>query len=531
MSNAQDNTSSASLAVELRHINKRFGSVCANQDIDLAIPRGTIHGIIGENGAGKSTLMSVLYGFYEADSGDILIDGQAVKMTNSMQAIAHGVGMVHQHFMLVEPLTALENILLGAEDSWSLDASKAKARERLMVISAQFGLEVPLDEPVGELAVGVQQRVEILKALYRQAKILILDEPTGVLTPQEADQLFDVLRDLRAQGVTVLIITHKLREIMDVTDNISIMRGGKMVAHRKTSETNAEELAELMVGRPVAKDLPKGTPDQSQVFLSVKNLSYTDAKGLKRLKNVSFDLHAGEIVGLAGVSGNGQTELLKILAGELRGDHYGVGMIDFVADGQPAYSCKTWPTPKELRAVGVAHIPEDRLGQGLLKNFSMAESAILGYHHDASIGSRLSLSVQKVRDVALGLIKAFDVRPNLPEIRSANMSGGNQQKLIIAREMTRQPKVLLVGQPTRGVDIGAIELIYKELVKARDAGAAILVVSVELDEVLTLSDRILVMNQGQLTGELSGQGADPRTIGMMMASTEAMGGQNKKGGQ
>lgn len=531
MSNAQEGTSSAPLAVELRHINKRFGSVWANQDIDLTIPKGTIHGIIGENGAGKSTLMSVLYGFYEADSGEILIDGHVVKMSNSMQAIAHGVGMVHQHFMLVEPLTALENILLGAEDSWSLNVSKAKARQRLESISKQFGLEVPLDEPVGELAVGVQQRVEILKALYRQAKILILDEPTGVLTPQEADQLFDVLRDLRAQGVTVLIITHKLREIMDVTDNISIMRGGKMVAHRKTSETNAEELAELMVGRPVAKDLPKGNPDQSQVYLSVKHLSYTDAKGLKRLKNVSFDLHAGEIVGLAGVSGNGQTELLKILAGELRGDHDGVGVIDFVADGQPAYNCKTWPTPKELRAVGVAHIPEDRLGQGLLKNFSMAESAILGYHHDASLGSRLSLSVQKVRDAALRLIKAFDVRPNLPEIRSANMSGGNQQKLIIAREMMRQPKVLLVGQPTRGVDIGAIELIYKELVKARDAGAAILMVSVELDEVLTLSDRILVMNQGQLTGELSGHGADPRAIGMMMASTESMDDHNKKGGQ
>jgi simple sugar transport system ATP-binding protein len=512
------NSTVAPFAVELRQINKHFGTVKANQDIDLAIPKATIHGIIGENGAGKSTLMSVLYGFYTADSGEILLNGQTVKMSNSTQAIAHGVGMVHQHFMLVETLSALENILLGAEDSWLLDASKKDARERLLQISEQFGLNVPLDEPVGELAVGVQQRVEILKALYRKAKILILDEPTGVLTPQEADQLFDVLRDLRVQGVTVIIITHKLREIMEVTDNISIMRGGKMVAHRKTSETNAEELAELMVGRLIAKELPKGHPDQSQVYLAVKNLSLTDTKGVQRLKNISFELHAGEVVGLAGVSGNGQTELLKILSGEIRGTS---GTIDFVADGKPAYSTQTWPNPKALREVGVAHIPEDRLGQGLLKNFTMQESAILGYHHDRSLGSKLSLAVKKVRDSALALIKAFDVRPNLPEIRSANMSGGNQQKLIIAREMTRHPKVLLVGQPTRGVDIGAIELIYQELIKARDAGAAILVVSVELDEILTLSDRILVMNQGQITGELNADAADPRTIGMMMASAQA----------
>lgn len=505
-------------AVELRQINKRFGAVWANQNIDLAIPKATIHGIIGENGAGKSTLMSVLYGFYQADSGDILINGQPVTMHNSTDAIEHGVGMVHQHFMLVEPLTALENILLGAEDSWSLDGSKAKARERLEAISEQFGLKVPLDEPVGDLAVGVQQRVEILKALYRKAQILILDEPTGVLTPQEADQLFDVLRDLRAQGVTVLIITHKLREIMDVTDNVSVMRGGQMIAHCVTAETNKEELAELMVGRPVAKTLAKGNPDQSQVYLSVRNLNYVDAKGIARLQNISLDIHAGEIVGIAGVSGNGQTELLKILAGEMRGTS---GVIDFVADGKPEYSCETWPDPKQLREVGVAHIPEDRIGQGLLKNFSMQESAILGYHHDRPLGSKLSLVVSKVRDATMKLIKAFDVRPGIPEIRSANMSGGNQQKLIIAREMTRQPKVLLVGQPTRGVDIGAIEMIYKELVKARDAGAAILVVSVELDEVLTLSDRILVMNQGRITGELAAKDADPRTIGLMMASTDS----------
>lgn len=465
--------------------------------------------------------MSVLYGFYQADSGTIKIDGKTVEIANSTQAIALGVGMVHQHFMLVESLSALENILLGAEDSWSLDASKKDARVRLEAISKQFGLEVPLDETVGELAVGVQQRVEILKALYRQAQILILDEPTGVLTPQEADQLFDVLNDLRSQGVTVLIITHKLREIMHITDNVSVMRGGKMVAQRKTAQTNIEELAELMVGRPIQKELGRGQAAHNDVLLSVKNLSYTDAKGVLRLNDVSFELKAGQIVGIAGVSGNGQTELLKILSGELRTTH---GTIALMSEGKQAFPAQDWASPAKLRQLGVAHVPEDRLGQGLLKDFSLQESAILGYHRDASLGSKLSLSMVKVRDFARSLINVFDVRPNLPEIRSANMSGGNQQKLIIAREMSHAPKILLVGQPTRGVDIGAIELIYHELIKVRDAGAAILVVSVELDEILTLSDSILVMNQGRITGQLTSENADPRTIGMMMASTEAMKG-------
>ena len=510
---------SAPLAVEMRGVNKRFGAVHANQNIDLAIAKGTIHGIIGENGAGKSTLMSVLYGFYTADSGDILLNGQVVKMANSTQAIAHGVGMVHQHFMLVPTLTALENILLGAEESWSLKVSTQNARVKLNQISEQFGLQVPLDELVGNLAVGVQQRVEILKALYRKAQVLILDEPTGVLTPQEADQLFDVLRDLRAQGVTVLIITHKLREIMDVTDAISVMRGGKMVAHRVTAQTHPDELAELMVGRPVVNELTRGTSAQSCSRLAVRQLSYTDESGVARLKNVSFTLKAGEIVGLAGVSGNGQTELLKILSGELRASG---GHISLNTDSTHEFTSQTWPSPKNLRTLGVAHVPEDRLGQGLLKNFSLQESAILGYHHELSLGSKLSLVLKKVRASALALIKAFDVRPNLPEIRSANMSGGNQQKLIIAREMARLPKVLLIGQPTRGVDIGAIELIYHEIIKARDAGAAVLVVSVELDEILTLADRVLVMNQGQITGELASANADPKQIGLLMASTEPM---------
>ena len=516
-------STSAPPAIVMRGIQKHFGPVWANRDIDLTVDKASIHGIIGENGAGKSTLMSVLYGFYQADDGTIAIDGKEVKIANSTQAIALGVGMVHQHFMLVEPLSALENILLGAEDSWSLDASKQTARQKLKVISERFGLSVPLDEPVGELPVGVQQRVEILKALYRQANILILDEPTGVLTPQEADQLFDVLRDLKSQGVTILIITHKLREIMHITDNVSIMRQGAMVAHRKTSETSAEELAELMVGRPVAKEVARQPANVGPTRLSARDLSYKDSKGITRLDNVSLELKAGEIVGIAGVSGNGQTELLKILSGEIRAN--GGGSITLCGDTEGStveYSHKNYPDPAQLRLKGVGHVPEDRLGQGLLKNFTMQESAILGYDREPRLGTRFSLIPKKVKALTLELIRAFDVRPNLPEIRSANMSGGNQQKLIIAREMEHRPKILLIGQPTRGVDVGAIELIYKEIMKARDAGTAILVVSVELDEILTLSDRILVMNQGRITGELTAKEADPRTIGMLMASNTAM---------
>ena len=516
-------STSAPPAIVMRGIQKHFGPVWANRDIDLTVDKASIHGIIGENGAGKSTLMSVLYGFYQADDGTIAIDGKEVKIANSTQAIALGVGMVHQHFMLVEPLSALENILLGAEDSWSLDVSKSKAREKLQAISERFGLSVPLDEPVGELPVGVQQRVESLKALYRQANILILDEPTGVLTPQEADQLFDVLRDLKSQGVTILIITHKLREIMHITDNVSIMRQGAMVAHRKTSETSAEELAELMVGRPVAKEVARQPANVGPTRLSARDLSYKDSKGITRLDNVSLELKAGEIVGIAGVSGNGQTELLKILSGEIRAN--GGGSITLCGDTEGStveYSHKNYPDPAQLRLKGVGHVPEDRLGQGLLKNFTMQESAILGYDREPRLGTRFSLIPKKVKALTLELIRAFDVRPNLPEIRSANMSGGNQQKLIIAREMEHRPKILLIGQPTRGVDVGAIELIYKEIMKARDAGTAILVVSVELDEILTLSDRILVMNQGRITGELTAKEADPRTIGMLMASNTAM---------
>ncbi len=509
-------------AVKLTRINKRFGDVWANRDINLAIKKGTIHGIVGENGAGKSTLMSILFGFYQADSGEIIIDDKSVVIKNSDQAIALGIGMVHQHFMLVETLTVLENIVLGAEVSWSLKQSLAPARKKLTDIAEKYGLSVPLDTPVGELPVGLQQRVEILKSLYRDADILILDEPTGVLTPQEADQLFEILHSLREQGKTIVLITHKLREIMSITDNVSVMRRGTMVAHRETANTNPAELAELMVGRPVLLEVDKAPAVPGETKLSVNNLNLKDSRGVQLLDNINFELRAGEILGIAGVSGNGQSELLEVLAGMQPATN---GQVHIQTQKiNQNFSGKSLPDPKAMRQLGVSHIPEDRLAEGLVKTFSMQEAAILGYSWDKSLGEGIKLDPKKVTQHTEKLIEAFDVRPPNPKLKTANMSGGNQQKLIIAREMQELPEIFLVGQPTRGVDIGAIENIYKALIKARDQGTAILLVSVELDEIMALSDRIMVMNQGRIVGIVDARDTNANELGLMMAGEKKMGG-------
>lgn len=514
-SSAQASVKPSSTAVKLTAINKRFGDVWANQDIHLDIPAGTIHGIIGENGAGKSTLMSILFGFYEADSGQIAIHDKTVTIKHSDQAIALGVGMVHQHFMLVETLSVLENIILGAEKSWRLRDSLQPAREKLLQLTEQYGLSVPLDAKVGSLPVGLQQRVEILKALYRDADILILDEPTGVLTPQEADQLFEILNSLREQGKTIVLITHKLREIMAITDNVSVMRRGKMVAHRETAQTDSAELAELMVGRPVLLEVDKETAVPQAVRMRVNGLGLTDERGVQRLKDVSFELRAGEILGVAGVSGNGQSELLEILSGMRPGTTGEIQLSTNILD--QSFAAHKMPDPRRMREIGLSHVPEDRLGEGLIKAFAMQESGILGYSWEASLGSGMRLDPKKVAARTEALIENFDVRPPNPKLKSANMSGGNQQKLIIAREMHDLPEIFLVGQPTRGVDIGAIENIYKALIKARDLSTAILLVSVELDEIMALSDRIMVMNQGSVVGIVNAADTDVNELGLMMA--------------
>lgn len=499
-------------AIDLRKINKRFGPVHANRDVDLQVGRSTVHGIIGENGAGKSTLMSILYGFYEADSGEILINGKPVKIRSSKDAINAGIGMVHQHFMLVDTFTVLENVMLGAEASSSLRHSMVDARKELQRLSDEFGLAVDPDALTGELPVGLQQRVEILKALYRGADILILDEPTGVLTPQEADQLFSILDTLRSRGVSVLLITHKLQEILAITDHVSVMRAGTMVADRVTAQTNKEELAELMVGRKVLLQVDKAPAQPTDVLLECNSLTVRDSNGVPRLDNVSLQLKAGEIVGIAGVSGNGQTELLEVLSG-----------ICPVQDGSlringTQIDANNVLDAKEIRHLSVGHVAEDRHRLGMVTAFSARESAIMGFQDDEQFNRGLLMDGTAITDHCQQLMDQFDVRPGNPDLKSANFSGGNQQKLCIAREMERQPKVLLVGQPTRGVDIGAIEFIHQQIVKLRDAGSAVLVVSVELEEVMSLCDRILVMFEGRIVGEIPAKDADAKTLGLMMGN-------------
>ena len=501
----------APFAIELRGISKAFGPVQANRDINIAVPRGTIHGIIGENGAGKSTLMSILYGFYKADAGTILIGGRETAIPDSQSAIRAGIGMVFQHFKLVQNFTVLENIILGAEDGPLLRTSLSRARKALADLSREYDLDVDPDALVEDLSVGHQQRVEILKALYRQADILILDEPTGVLTPEEADHLFRILRGLRDQGKTVILITHKLREIMETTDNVSVMRRGTMVGTVKTTETSPEQLAELMVGRKVLLQVDKRPATPGREVLRVEDL-HVVTDGVVRLKGVSLSVRAGEIVGIAGVAGNGQSELLEALGGiaDARGR--------IVMNGTDLPVAGAAANGQTRREAGIAHVPEDRQVLGLIMDFAAWENVAFGYHNapeyqkNALLMDNAALRADTERKMA-----TFDVRPPIPTLAAKNFSGGNQQKIVVAREIERNPDLLLVGQPTRGVDIGAIEFIHKQIVALRDAGKAVLLVSVELDEILSLSDRVLVMFDGKIMGERIPGQTDERELGLLMA--------------
>ncbi len=503
-------------AIELKGICKRFGAVQANRDVSFSIERGNIHGIIGENGAGKSTLMSILYGYYQADAGEIFVDGKSVPIPDSQAAIAHGIGMVHQHFMLIDTFTVLENVLLGAEGGFTLRQGRVQARERLLQLGRDYGLEVDPDALVGELSVGLQQRVEILKALYRGARILILDEPTAVLTPHEADHLFRILADLKAQGVTIILITHKLREIMAITDAVTVMRGGALVANVRTADVSQEQLATLMVGRELRQPGQTHGRQRGAPVLEVSDLRYSDGKGCARLKGLSFSVHAGEIVGIAGVAGNGQTELLEVLAG-MREPASG----SVTYKNQDLFATTGKPRAAAFRRLGIAHIPEDRSTAGLVNAFSAWENAILGYQADAALHHGPLLSAAAAQERCRRFVDTFDVRPGDPLLRIGLFSGGNQQKLVLAREIDRDPDLLLIGQPTRGVDIGAIEFIHQRLVALRDAGKALLLVSVELDEIMALSDRILVMNHGEIVGELSPSEAASGRLGLMMGGIAA----------
>jgi simple sugar transport system ATP-binding protein len=496
----------------MRGISKRFGEVLANDHISLAVPDRSIHAIIGENGAGKSTVMNILYGFYAADEGEILIDGEQRAINGPGDAIKLGLGMVHQHFMLVEPLTVTENIILGAEPTAGLSIDYRKARARVRKISEQYGLKIDPDAHIADLSVGQQQRVEILKTLYRGARILILDEPTAVLTPQEVAEMFAILRGLREQGKTIIIITHKLAEVLALSDNITVMRDGKVVGNLPTSEATAEGLARLMVGREVLLRVKKDEAKPRDAVLSVRGLTLLGVEGNPILDDVSFEVRGGETLGIAGVEGNGQTELIEILAG-LRKPTDG----EVLLEGKGIDELD----PRQRKLRGIAHIPEDRHRRGLLLTFDLAGNSILGVHRNHPISGAVLLNKDVIVERAERLVREYDVRPPRITLPARALSGGNQQKLIVAREFDIKPRLVLVAQPTRGVDIGATEFIHRKLIELRDAGAAVLLVSAELDEVLSLSDRVVVIYEGRLVGEVDPKSVSEEEIGLMMTGGKA----------
>lgn len=492
--------------LELRNITKTFGNVTANNDVSIKVEKGTIHAIVGENGAGKSTIMRIAYGFYKADSGEILVDGQVVSIKSPHDAIALGIGMVHQHFMLVDTMTVAENIVLGAETGTAANLDIDKANRDILALSNDLRLGVNPKAYIEDLSVGQQQRVELLKALYRNAELLILDEPTAVLSPQEVEEFFSILRRMKEQGKTIIIITHKLDEVLTISDEVTVMRDGRSVGNVKTSETNAKDLARMIVGRDVLLRVEKTDAVPGSAVLNVKNLSVNGKHGAS-VKGISFQVKAGEIVGIAGIEGNGQTELIEALSGLAKATG---GNIEF--DGKDV----TDRSARQLKELGIAHIPEDRHKRGLLLNSDLAENSILGVHYRPPAASGGLMNSTAISKRVGEIIKNFDVRPGDPTLTAKSLSGGNQQKLIIGREFELDPKLLLVSQPTRGVDIGAIEFIHRKLIELRDSGSAVLLVSAELEEVTALADRLLIIREGKIVGEVDPKMTSVEEIGLMM---------------
>ena len=499
------------MKLELRGFTKRFGSLVANDSIDLVVEPGEIHALLGENGAGKSTLMNVLYGLYHPDEGEILVDGEPVRFAGPGDAMAAGIGMVHQHFMLIPVFTVAENVELGAEKTRAFGLlDRRKARREVAEVSRRYGLEVPPDALVSDLPVGLQQRVEILKALVRDAHVLILDEPTAVLTPQETDELMQVMRSLRDAGTSIVFITHKLREVREVADRITVIRRGKVIGEATPSASPAE-LASMMVGRPVQLTVDKGPASPGDEVLTVEGLRVTDEKGQVLVDDVSFSVRAGEIYALAGVQGNGQTELTEAL----------VGLVP-VESGRITLDGKdiTRAGVDDVLGRGVGYVPEDRLHDGLAGSFSVAENLVLDLFDQPPFASGLSLDVSAIRTNALARVEEYDVRTSSIDAPVSTLSGGNQQKVVLARELSRPLRLLVVSQPTRGLDVGSMEFVHRRIVQERDNGAAVVLVSTELDEVLGLADRIAVMYRGTILDEVpAGTPADD--IGLLMAGTTA----------
>jgi general nucleoside transport system ATP-binding protein len=494
--------------LEMRGIRKEFPGVVANDAVDLDIFPGEVHALLGENGAGKSTLMNILYGLYRPDAGEIRLQGKLVRFSSARDAIQAGIGMVHQHFMLIPVMTVAENIVLGNEPTKAGDIlDYAAARKRVTDLSRQFGFAIKPDAKVENISVGQQQRVEILKALYRHADILILDEPTAVLTPQEANELFEILRTLIREGMSVIFITHKLNEVLEIADRITVLRRGKRIDTVLREGATEAGLARMMVGREVLLRVEKQPASPGDVLLDVSDLRVLDERGLEAVGGVSFQVRAGEIVGIAGVDGNGQTELIEALTGLRRLES---GMVKVAGRPMPHHT-----TARRMLDAGVGHIPEDRQRRGLVLEFTLAENVALhdyGKPPDSRYGW---LFPHRLIARAARLIFEFDVRGGGPLARAGNLSGGNQQKLVVAREVARDPSVLIAAQPTRGLDVGAIEYVHRRLVAERDEGRAILLVSLELEEILSLSDRILVLYEGLIVGE-HGADASEEEIGLEM---------------
>lgn len=497
------------IILEAKGITKQFPGVLANDHVDLDLRKGEILALLGENGAGKTTLMNILYGLYKPDSGEIHVKGKPVVFHSPSDAIIQHIGMVHQHFMLIPVFSVAENIMLGSESlRHGVVLDREKVAEKINMLSKTYGLDVKPYDLVEDLPVGVQQRVEIVKALYRQADILILDEPTAVLTPQEAEDLFRIMHQLTEQGVSIIFITHKLKEVLAVSDRITVMRAGKVVGTVRPSETNEAHLAAMMVGREVILTVNKEPAQTKEEALRVEDLSLVDHRGVNVIKHVSFTVKGGEILGIAGVQGNGQSELAEAITG-LRVPKGGKVFI--------AGKDVTGQTPRELVNAGNAHIPEDRQRHGLVLNYPVADNLILCSYYQAPFARNGVIQNRAVDENARKLIKQFDIRTPSPYVPTGKLSGGNQQKVIVARELSRDIKVLVANQPTRGLDVGSIEYIHSEIVRIRDEGTGVLLVSAELDEIMALSDRIVVMFRGEIVAEMNAKDATREKLGLLMA--------------
>ncbi len=505
----------APLALEVRNITKRFPGVIANDRVNFTLEKGEIHALLGENGAGKSTLMNVIYGLYSPDEGEFFIDGEQAEIRNPHDAIHAGVGMVHQHFMLVPVFSVTENIILGSEVTKGPSLDIRSARRQIRELSQEYGLEVDPRAIIEDLPVGIQQRVEIIKALYRNAKILVLDEPTAVLTPQEADDLFRIMRHLTERGVSIIFITHKLKEVLAVADRISVMRRGQLVGTAVPSETDEQGLAEMMVGREVILEVEKTPAEPKDVVLEVKDLTIVDERDVEAVRNISFDVRAGEILGIAGVQGNGQTELAETLTG-LRGAERGTIMLN----NEPL----PFENPRVLAESGVSHIPEDRQKHGLVLPYSIADNMVLCTYYQKPFANGLQRDAGAVLKNADQLVEQFDVRTPGSAVPAGNLSGGNQQKVIVARELSRSVKLLIANQPTRGLDVGSIEYIHSQIIKERDEGAAVLLISAELDEIRSLADRIAVMYHGEIVATMDVDQVTKSELGLLMAGSEVENG-------